>query len=1091
VTHLRLLCLGLLVSAACTGEAWSPPAGLTLRPDGGLVCGALQLTPIHCDARFRESRRAEAGQVRSGVDGWRLDGTWRFADGASGTVLETVRADGEDAVRVAWQADGGQLGFSCSLPGPASRGRELLVDDAVTQLPQVSAQPDLLAGQVRSLTLPLPGAGWIEFSGDLCVQILDHHAWGEDRFAVRIFVPPGEPGILVRSLARLTQAGPVPGAAVGVEQPTGTPLPLGAAAVTPRRDAMAKDGQGGWTDQGGNDFACLPSGGLVAAGIRFTVEDAAVLLTRTRVAHRPARAVVAGDGRHAPCLYLLHNLAWAPRQETVIGTVRIVFGDGSEALREIRSGTQVADWWNPPERLSDAVLGWQGENAQARVGAFVCRLEMPDRPIDRIELEVATDTVWAVLGLTLGPAVPLRAAPPEVIMPSERWLPTPVPFAVEPGSALDLSGLTAAPLSGPSRVLDAHVVAADGSRLRLQGVNLCNEANFPSHAEADALVAAIRAMGCNAVRFHHHDGGLALAEGDGTSLEPDQLDRLEYLIAACTRAGLYFTTDIYVSRVPPAGAIPEVAKRMRLKALIPLLPSAMDNWKRFATAWLSHRNPYTGQTLATEPGLLSLGLVNEDNLGSWVDQEPTVAALYAQRFDAWLGQQAGPAPTGGARTAAWSAWLARLQSEAHAAMSAHLRALGVRVPLTSLNWEQTWWSMAARQAFDLVDNHSYQDHPRFRRQDWRLPIDLRQDNPVDSLLRSTTSIAITRRFDRPFTVSEIQFCPPAIHRATYAAAVPAVAGTQDWDGIWRFTLGGPAAAMMTDGAIGSFAIAHDPIALLSERAVALLWRRGDVAPARWAAGLVVDPSQATSNLSAGPVYEVADLALLARIGNLSPAEAARMQSVPTDGLACLLNHPAAGDAPVGRMPVLAADERIAASVAGAGLLGADMWQAGEGRLRRADQTVDLDAHRGRLVVAGRRACAAVLPSGGEALVAGILMRNTDAETATLVVAALDDGDLATSHRLLVLHLTDAQNTATRFSSSRRTRLESWGRSPVLVRAGSCQIRLPGTTMERAFALDLAGQRREELALSVVDAGRQLDAQVARAWGPCLAWEIVR
>lgn len=1083
MTAMRCLLALLLAAVVGAGEAWSI-SGVEVRPDGGLVAGGIYLTPLHSDARRRESRRSVPGQAAAIADGWSLGGAWRFPDGGTAEVRQELRRVGADGLLAVWSgANGGQIGFSCSLSGKTHRGRSMRIDGALVPLLPETEQPDLFAGQVRSVILPAVGGSWLELHGDLFLQVLDHRAWGEDRFAVRILAPAGAAAIRLRLIA----SDHVEADVAGADAVVGEPLPLGAAAATALRDEVAGDGRGGWTDQGGNDLACLPSGPLQAAGVRFAVGGSAVMLARNRVGNRPERAVVAGDGRQAASLYLLHTLAWAPRTETVVGTLRIVFRDGSAEQRQVRSGVAVGDWWNPPERLPEAVLGWQGENGQARVGLYVTRVAIPERPIERIELAVEAATVWAVVGLSLGPAAALQAAPPETITASARWLPAAVPFAVAPGSALDLSFLTPAPLVGAVTVRGAQFAGSDGRRVRLQGLNLCQEANFPSHAEADALVAAVRASGCNALRFHHHDGGLVLPGGDGTALDPDKLDRLEYLVAACRRAGLYITTDIYVSRVPPAGSFPGVAKAQRLKALIPLLPEAMGNWKRFASNWLGHPNPYTGTTLAADPALVSISLVNEDNLPGWIGQDPEVAALYEQRFAAWLAQQPGPAPAGEARAAAWSAWLFRLQTQAFAEMSAHLRSLGVAAPLTSLNWRQSWWSMAGRQGFDLVDNHSYHDHPRFPRQDWRLPLGLRQDSATASLLRATTDIAITRRFGRPFTVSEIQFCAPNANRAEYAAAVPAVAGTQDWDGLWRFTLTGPVAALLADDRpIGGFAIAHDPIALLAERAVALLWRRGDVAPAAWSAGVVVAAQQASAQPDAGPAAGVGDLALLARVGNLTAEEAQRVDPA----MRCLLEHPAAGVVPTGTVPVLRADERLAASLAQAGVLGQDGWDVAGGRLQRADGAVRLDAKAGILQVTGRQGCAVVLPGGARATLAGVEVVNRDAEPATVVVAALDAADLAPSRRLLVLHLTDAQNSGMRFASARRTLLESWGRGPVLVRAGACSIRLPGTAA-RAFALDLAGQRREELALPAEAGGVVLEAQVARSWGPCLAWEIVR
>ena len=131
--------------------------------------------------------------------------------------------------------------------------------------------------------------------------------------------------------------------------------------------------------------------------------------------------------------------------------------------------------------------------------------------------------------------------------------------------------------------------------------------------------------------------------------------------------------------------------------------------------------------------------------------------------------------------------------------------------------------------------------------------------------------------------------------------------------------------------------------------------------------------------------------------------------------------------------------------------------------------------------------AAVLPAGGAVDLGGLAAANPDTDPATVVVAALDGLPLAASKRLLVLHLTDAQSSGIRFASPRHNLVEAWGGAPILIRAGSIRLDLPGAGRLTAWALDLGGARREEIVLR----NGHLDATVARAWGPCLAWEVVR
>lgn len=860
-------------------------------------------------------------------------------------------------------------------------------------------------------------------------------------------------------------------------------LPLEGAAATPRRDV----GGAGWTGQGDNDLAVLPSGPLMANGIPFAIADGAAVLSRDRVAGRPAVATVPATGRHGACLYLLHGLAWAPKSETAIGSIRLRYLDGTTEVREVKSLRDAVDWWNPPERVPNGALGWSGDNPHARVGLLVSRFPVPDRPLDRIELEVAAGTVWMVVGLALGEDRPLPPQVPDTVVEGPRWKPTTVSWETLPGSALDLSALNPGPVDGRLVVRGSHFYheGHPDAPVRLLGANLCFAANYPDKPLAERMARAMRALGYNAVRIHHFDGMLVKPGGDGTELDPAQMDRLDYLIACCKAEGLWLTTDVYVSRKIPKGAIPEFPDRelpRDLKALAPLVPSVMANWKKFATAFLGHVNPYTKSTWAADPALVSLSMVNEDNLTATSGAADWVKALYEQRFAGWIATRPEAERSGPARERARLGWMRGLQAAAYVEMRDHVRALGVVAATTTCNWQTDWWSISARDGFELVDNHDYHDHPRFPGQPWRLPYGFTQRSAVAELLRVPSSLAQTRRFGRPFTVSEVNYVMPNHRRAQYAAGVAAVAGLQDWDGIWRFDMAADLAQLTGDGPTLGFSLVRDPIALLSERATALLWRRGDVAPAPWAAAVVYDPAIAAGS-SGGPTG-VAAIALHGRIGNLSAAEA---QTADVPGLACLLESPLGGTAPAGRLPIVPCDADLAATLVAKGLVPAGDLDLAARRVRSAGGQVAIDARSGLLTVTAARSVAAVLPGGASATLGGIAIANTDADEATVVVAALD-GDLATGRRLLVLHLTDAQNSGVRFADRSHTLVEAWGAAPLLVRTGSITVQLPAASGAKAWALDLTGARREELAL---DGTGRLDASVVRTWGPCLAWEVVR
>ena len=153
------------------------------------------------------------------------------------------------------------------------------------------------------------------------------------------------------------------------------------------------------------------------------------------------------------------------------------------------------------------------------------------------------------LSLVLSASEPLVASDqkPFIIRAGADW----VPLQYRP---LDFSrmGFTDAPAGkhGWLRNVGGHFEFENlpGRPQRFYGVNLCGTANYPDHALADILVTRFKRLGYNALRIHHHDAGSVQGSKDGLTLNTNNMDRLDYLLAAAIREGLYITTDIFVSR---------------------------------------------------------------------------------------------------------------------------------------------------------------------------------------------------------------------------------------------------------------------------------------------------------------------------------------------------------------------------------------------------------------------------------------------------------------------------------------------------------------------------------------------------------------
>jgi len=234
-------------------------------------------------------------------------------------------------------------------------------------------------------------------------------------------------------------------------------------------------------------------------------------------------------------------------------------------------------------------------------------------------------------------------------------------------TATSVASLNPAPLAAAQKLTarDSHFYDTTGRRVRFVGVSIGAGAAFPPKDDAPKIAARLHKYGINLVRLHHMDarwstpnlfsfrGGYAKT----TALDPQSLDRLEFFIAELKKQGVYVDLNLHVSRewLPgdgfPAGSLPELGK-----VLAYFHPRAIALQKQFAAQVLTHRNPYTGQTLAADPVLALVELNNEDSLvGSAGQAAALPPALRKPLETGWNAYLTRKYATTAALKARWSA----------------------------------------------------------------------------------------------------------------------------------------------------------------------------------------------------------------------------------------------------------------------------------------------------------------------------------------------------------------------------------------------------------------------------------------------------
>lgn len=224
---------------------------------------------------------------------------------------------------------------------------------------------------------------------------------------------------------------------------------------------------------------------------------------------------------------------------------------------------------------------------------------------------LAMASAWVVI-MTGGAASARQNAEP-----TPPLFPFVLPWDDASAGVTNMSGLIEKPAGkqGPIQARDGHFFAGD-SRIRFFGVNLCFGGNFPTHDEADQIAARMAKFGINCVRFHHMDTSVSpsgLLEKDRLTIDPERLERLDYLIARLKEHGIYSNLNLHVGKPYPGLPTWEDMPNYG-KGVDNFDPAMISQQKNYARALLNHVNPYTRYRYAEEPAVAIVEINNENAL---------------------------------------------------------------------------------------------------------------------------------------------------------------------------------------------------------------------------------------------------------------------------------------------------------------------------------------------------------------------------------------------------------------------------------------------------------------------------------------------
>lgn len=1063
--------------------------GLTIASGGGMRIEDNAIDIRHWDEKWlmtqqncewRRTVTPDKGFPRTEDGRWLLRGQFLTHAGKLFSLEQTVERAGADAVRYkarVTNADGvptNTLALGITLSEKSMSGRAILIDGKPRKLPFTA---DL--GAVRELVLPAH-CGKLTIGGPVKAYV--------QAFEVRLMFSQQNGSVKDSSVEFTLKNAPYDCRTLDISGPANMGF----------RDETAEDRKGGWTDQGDNDLRKFEPGPRRFGGLAMDILDPAkhggkscLVFSGPQRDYFLSRAAIPAGAQTFDCLYLLHAIAWTPPKAEAVGRIRIEYADGTQGGVDVVFGRDVADWW-APYPLENGDLAWTSENRFTQIGLYLSKFPVEKKPIAQLTLEGTGKAVWMVAGLAGGEDMPFAAEHASTIATNAEWKPLELKMNAAPGSILDFSFLQDAPAGKHGAVTVRNgrfeFEGRPGKRVRFYGANICHGLNFPAtKPAAEQLAEQLARMGYNTIRLHHFDGPLADKGSPGaTGLDPAMLDRIEYLFHCLKQRGLYLSIDLYTLRSIRKGGLPGVDRDVGqdFKDLVAGLDAGFDNWKAFARNLLTHKNPYTGLTWAEDPALFSICVVNEDYIGN------AAGGLFRSAYERWLKER-GPLPANDdERRASAARFTHEINLARYRKCREFLRGLGVKALLTDANAGNAAGQALLRDELDYVDNHEYWDHPKF--------VDgYGQVQTNTSAIRNGAAVPInmapTRVFGKPFMITEYNFVYPNHFRAESGPLAGAYACLQDWDGLYRFDYADHAGKPQGQSPAGAFSVAGDPVNLLSDRIAALAFLREDYRPAKSAVPFAVTEkifdSPRAKEWACGPFPPgYAQLGLRVRIGS---AVLTGVRKLPAECSAAV-SEEALPEANTGGLEIWEPGGawRRAHSLGGPGAP-PDFDPA---RQRFAAETgeLDLDGLAGTFKAVSARSECLVLSGKGTLRGSRVTAENEDG-FAVVFVAAMNGAPVAESKRLLVLHLTDTQNSFVKFRNTSHTVMSSGGQLPPLVRRGrtNLRIKLDGESVPQVFAVDMAGVRTGNAPAKWEGGVLSFQADTTRENGPTLAYEIVR
>ena len=342
------------------------------------------------------------------------------------------------------------------------------------------------------------------------------------------------------------------------------------------------------------------------------------------------------------------------------------------------------------------------------------------------------------------------------------------------------------------------MVFENGMEARFWGTNFNSAANFPPHHYSEKVALRLAKFGVNLVRFHQMDGDWStpnifqFTKGkrleSTRQLDPESMDRLDYLIHCLKEQGIYVYMDLLTYRRFRSGDGVVAADKIERDAARPYSNydrHLIELQKEFCDQLWNHVNPYTKLAYKDDPVIVLTEITNENEMFGHLQ---TITEPYrGQLEDMYMEWRAArglepverPVPFHDFADEHVTDFVMEVQTAYFDEMRQYMIDIGVKIPITGTNWAVGGaGTLVSQKNMDFMDSHTY-----FYNWGWK-PYEKRVQ--TESMLRELdpwySSLSVMRTLDRPFFVSEWDLPWPNEWRAESVLNLAAVSALQGWSG---------------------------------------------------------------------------------------------------------------------------------------------------------------------------------------------------------------------------------------------------------------------------------------------------------------------